>query len=46
MKKWYVLYYVKKQNLYTYKVVQAETASEAIKKARVKNVVDLKILEE
>ena len=39
---WIVEYYVRNKNLYTYKVVKAETASEAIKKAKVKNIVDLR----
>lgn len=41
MKKWRIIYYIRNKNLYTYKIVEANTAQEAIKKARVKNIVDL-----
>lgn len=46
MKKWRVWYYIRNKNLYTYKYITARTASEAIKKSRVKNIVDLIIIEE
>ena len=46
MKKWRVFYYIRSKNLYTYKDITAESASEAIKKSRVKNIVDLIIIEE
>lgn len=44
MKKWIVDYVV--GNTYKIKYVYAETAEEAIKKARVKNIVDLNIVAE
>ena len=44
MKKWIVDYVV--GNTYKIKYVFAETAKEAIKKARVKNIVDLNVCEE
>ena len=44
MKKWSVDYVV--GNTYKIKYVYAETAEEAIKKARVKNIVDLNIVAE
>ena len=43
MKKWIVDYVV--GNTYKVKYVFAETATEAIKKAKVKNIVDLNIAE-
>ena len=46
MIKWEVDYYVRNKNLYTYKYVYANTAADAIKKARVKNITDLKPIEE
>lgn len=42
MKKWAVDYVV--GNTYKTKYVWADTAAEAIKKARVKNIVDLRIM--
>ena len=45
MKKWRVDYYIRNKCLYTSKIIYAATATEAIKKARVKNIVDLVILE-
>lgn len=45
MIKWEVDYYVRNKNLYTYKYVYANTAADAIKKARVKNITDLKPIE-
>ena len=44
MKKWNVVYY-KSLSFCTYKTVYAKTAADAIKKARVKYIVDL-ILED
>lgn len=44
MKKWAVDYVV--GNTYKVKFVFAETVSEAIKKAKVKNIVDLRIIEQ
>ena len=44
MKKWIVDYVV--GNTYKVKYVYAETAEEAIRKARVKNIVDLNIVAE
>lgn len=46
MKKWRVDYYIKNKNLYASKFVYAETPEEAIKKARVKNIEDLVLIEE
>ena len=43
MKKWYVCYLV--GNTYKQKFVYAESACEAIKKAKVKNIIDLQIIE-
>ena len=43
MKKWHVFYLV--GNTYKQKIVYAQNASEAIKKARVKNIIDLQIIE-
>lgn len=45
MKKWRVDYYIRNKNLYTSKIIHAATAADAIKKARVTNIVDLVILE-
>ena len=42
---WRVVYYVRSKNLYTQKIVVAETAAEAIKKARVKSIVELEPIE-
>lgn len=39
--KWLVSYYVRNRNLYTYKFVYADTAADAIRKARVKEIEDL-----
>ncbi len=44
MKKWIVDYRV--GNTYKVKFVYADTAEQAIKKARVKNIVDLNIVDE
>lgn len=44
MKKWRVDYVV--GNTYKVKFVNAETNTEAIKKAKVKNIVDLNIVDE
>ena len=44
MKKWAVDYVV--GNTYKVKYVFAETPAEAIKKSRIKNIVDLRIVEE
>lgn len=44
MKKWVVDYVV--GNTYKVKFVFAESANEAIKKAKVKNIVDLRIIEQ
>ena len=44
MKKWAVDYVV--GNTYKVKFVFAETANEAIKKAKVKNIVDLRIIKQ
>jgi hypothetical protein len=38
---WIVTYYVRNKNLYTAKTVTAGTAVEAIKKAKVKNIVEI-----
>ena len=46
MKKWRVDYYIESKNLYTHKFVYAETPQQAIKKANVKNIEDLVIIEE
>lgn len=43
MKKWYVCYLV--GSTYKQKIVYGESASEAIKKAKVKNIIDLQIIE-
>ena len=44
MKKWCIDYVV--GNTYKVKYVYAKTAQEAIKKAKIKNIVDLNIVEE
>ena len=44
MKKWIVDYVV--GNTYKIKYVYAETAAQAIKKARIKNIVDLRVVED
>ena len=44
MKKWEVTYIV--GNTYKFKYVFAETNEQAIKKARVKNIVDLYVIDE
>ena len=44
MTKWNVGYYI--GNTYTYKYVYADTAAQAIKKARIKNIVELYPVEE
>lgn len=41
MKIWEVCYYIRSKNLYTTKVIYADTAQEAIKKARVKYIEDV-----
>ena len=41
MKKWEVWYYIRSKNLYTTKVIYADTPQEAIKKARVKYIEDI-----
>ena len=46
MKKWEVCYYVRSKNLYTTKTIYADTAQEAIKKARVKHVEDIYEIEQ
>ena len=43
--KWEVVYYVRNKNLYTSKIVAADSAPEAIRKARVKSIVDLRPVE-
>ena len=44
--KWYVGYYVRNKNLYTGKIVEADAAEKAIKRARVKNIIELCPLKE
>ena len=44
MTKWNVGYYI--DNTYTYKYVYADTAAQAIKNARIKNIVELYPAEE
>lgn len=44
MKKWEVAYVV--GNTYKFKYVFAETNTQAIKKARVKNIIDLYVVDE
>lgn len=46
MKKWCIEYYIRNKNLYTCKYVYAKDNMEAIKKARVKNIEDLYIVNE
>lgn len=46
MKIWKVWYYIRSKNLYTTKVVYADTAQKAIKKARVKNIEDIYEIDE
>ena len=46
MKIWKVWYYIRSKNLYTTKVIYANTAQEAIKKARVKHIEDIYEIDE
>ena len=45
LKKWLVTYY-RYSNYITTKTIKTATAGEAIKKSRVKNIIDLEIIEE
>lgn len=40
MKKWYIAYY--SRNTYKHKYVSADTVDQAIKRARVKDIIDVK----
>ena len=42
MKMYFVTYYYRSKNLYTFKIVHADSYELAIKKARVKHIVDIK----
>ena len=42
----YEVDYYQRKNLINYKIIYADNAAEAIKKARVKNIIDLQILNE
>lgn len=44
MKKLYFIEYYKRANTYANKIVEAETTEQAIKRARVKNIEDIKEL--
>ena len=46
MKIWKVCYYIRSKNLYTTKIIYANTAQEAIKKARVKHIEDIYEIDE
>ena len=41
MKMWEICYYIRNKNLYATKIIYANTAQEAIKKARVKDIEDI-----
>ena len=45
MKEWQVIYY-KTRNYISCKTIKARTSAEAIKKARVKDIIDLYIIKE
>jgi hypothetical protein len=45
MKKWMIVYY-KTHNFVTHKIIMAKSSSDAIKKSRVKYIIDLKLVEE
>ena len=42
MNMYFISYYIKNKNLYTFKIVHADDVQQAIKKARIKNIVDIK----
>jgi hypothetical protein len=42
MKMYFITYYIRSKNLYTFKIVHADTVEKAIKKARVKHIVSIK----
>lgn len=45
MKKWIVTYY-KTHNFLTYKIIMAKSSRDAIKKSRVKYIIDFRLAEE
>jgi hypothetical protein len=42
MNMYFVTYYIRNRYLYTFKIVHADTPQKAIKKARVKHIIDIK----
>ena len=42
MNMYFVTYYIRSKHLYTFKIVHADSYQKAIKKARVKHIIDIK----